>query len=159
MKGQGNHTWCILYISSPSIQAPLASFRYPHTCLPSDSMPPINLVMVALPGSIGGTPCTSTAYTSDIEVECVAPAGTGVTKSVLVDVSGQVSTANTAFSYAPPTVTSITPTKTATAGGHTITVTGVNLGVADTTPTGMELYPGCRVQLRCIIRFGTFVVV
>ena len=87
------------------------------------------------PTADGGGPWTATvtAQTSDSQLLAVLPQGWGKNVPVVVTVGGQVSL-NVSYSYAPPTVTSVSPAFGPTSGldidGNVInmTLTGTNLG-------------------------------
>ena len=89
----------------------------------------------------GGVAATSVVYSSATKLTAVSPAGTaGVTVDVIVT-TGAISSVPSAgdkytYTAGPPTVTGISPTSGAAAGGGTITITGTNLNGATAVKFG-----------------------
>eukprot|EP00945_MAST-04E_sp_MAST-4E-sp1_P000404 g404.t1 len=78
---------------------------------------------------VDGVPCTSVKWVSNTVIKCLAPAGHGKDKSVVVWTGDQHSRLdNTDFSYDSPIVESITPAKCPTYGGCKVTIKGRNFG-------------------------------
>jgi hypothetical protein len=75
--------------------------------------------------TLGGQECsvTSRAVTGD-EVICFLPAGNGVGKEIVLDVSGQSVTATQVFDYFAPEINSVSPGGGSTEGGFTVNVGG-----------------------------------
>jgi hypothetical protein len=95
-------------------------------------------------GSIDSTPssflgtslCDSASWTSSTSVGCSTARGTGHTNLGAVTVGGVVGCMSAAFTYDAPIATLTRSRNSATSGGATITVLGMNFGVSDATPTG-----------------------
>ena len=75
-----------------------------------------------------GTNCTSVVFVNSTTLNCNTPArSAGVANIVINNPDGQLSTETVQYTYnAPPTITSISPTSGAVAGGTVITITGTN---------------------------------
>ena len=82
-----------------------------------------------------GVVCTPIAVWSPNSIVATLPAGSGVNRPIVVQTSAQASLANTSFSYAPPSITSITPSTIARAGGTTITIDGSSFGAGPAVVT------------------------
>ena len=85
--------------------------------------------------SFGGTPASSFSVVDDDDIQAVAPAGPASSGNVSIDVTVATSAGTSAITaadkftyYAPPTVTSVSPTSGG--GGTTVTVTGTNFSTA-----------------------------
>jgi hypothetical protein len=80
---------------------------------------------------VGGTACLSSSYGSNVYMlNCIVPPGSGLRLPVSVSIDGQVTTRETAFSYAPPLFYNIQPGKARAKGGDNITLIGASFGVA-----------------------------
>ena len=79
---------------------------------------------------IGGLPATVTSQSNTVIV-CTCPSGSGVRKSIQVDVAGQASLDTMFVDYAAPTISLITPDAGIPTQGGVLTITGSNFG----TPT------------------------
>lgn len=77
--------------------------------------------------TIGGNACTSPGSITAISLTCTAPAGTGLTKDVVVTTPAGSGTSTGSFNYDSPTVLSINPSSGTTAGGTSVTISGSNL--------------------------------
>ncbi len=73
--------------------------------------------------TLGGGTCFATSW-NDHEIICVAPAGGGLGKTLLVTVSSQIASTN--VNYLGPTLNTMLPSSGTTAGGTLITLTGSN---------------------------------
>ena len=75
--------------------------------------------------AIGGTPCAITSVTPNV-IECMTPgASTGNYTVVVTNSDGQFATSPATYAYNPaPSVSSVSPTAGALAGGTTLTVNG-----------------------------------
>jgi len=87
----------------------------------------------ALKARLGNNPCRTTTWTSDTAASCVAPDGIGVAPLTL-DLAGSVGRLEEAVIYDGFYVKSISPRNSPTAGGSSLTVTGVMLGTQDSLP-------------------------
>jgi hypothetical protein len=82
--------------------------------------------------TVGGTAVTSFVVNSDTSITATTPAGTAGVK----DVSVGTGTGSGLFTYQNPTITSISPTSGATAGGNVVTITGTNFTGATSVTFG-----------------------
>ncbi|ADW69215.1 IPT/TIG domain-containing protein [Granulicella tundricola] len=80
--------------------------------------------------SFGGTAGNGVTVISATSLTVSAPAHAAGTVHVTVTVSGatSVTSANDQFTYAPPTVTGVSPSSGITGGGETVNITGTNFG-------------------------------
>ncbi len=98
--------------------------------------------------NLGSAPCT-VEFANHTTIIFITPVGDGASIPIKVRVAGQDSVANSqvVFSYAAPTITSISPTSAPTQGGTILTLSGTSLGavvgniivtvgVAPCTPVG-----------------------
>jgi IPT/TIG domain/Tyrosine-protein kinase ephrin type A/B receptor-like len=83
--------------------------------------------------TVAGKLCNTTSY-SHTQIQCAAPAGGGAGQIVRITVGGQVDSAST-FSYAAPTLISVTPDHGPIAGGNNITVYGTSFTASSATLT------------------------
>jgi large repetitive protein len=116
--------------------------------------PVINSITPATSGTAGGTQITisgssfgsnPTATLGGVSISKISgshsqfvgtlPAGQGINLPIVVRTSGGRLSNSVNFSYSPPSISSISPTSAATAGGSVITLTGSNFGVAGATVT------------------------
>jgi hypothetical protein len=81
---------------------------------------------VSVNGSAAGS-CAADPITPHSQVVCTAPKGAGHAVPVEITVDGQ-SSPPSLFSYDPPAITAVTPTRASAAGGVLITITGTNFG-------------------------------
>ena len=87
--------------------------------------------------TFGGTAATSVAVTNSTTITATTPAGSAGAATVTVTVSGQSGSLAGAFTYiAPPTVTSVSPSTGAVAGGTAVTITGTNFAAGATVTFG-----------------------
>lgn len=110
--------------------------------------------------TVGGRPCTDVVQTSHSRLTCKTPAGTGVSREVVVTAKAQSGT-STQWSYNAPQIASVSSTDAATrvdagvlrgptAGGFNITITGVNFGTwADPNFCVNVLYSGAGATPSC----------
>ncbi|MCA3015705.1 MAG: IPT/TIG domain-containing protein, partial [Myxococcaceae bacterium] len=82
--------------------------------------------------TIGGSPCVIAGAPTASTLQCDAPAGVGTDLPVRVSTGPTSSQTQLLVSYEAPVVTGLTPTSGPTAGGVTLTITGVNFGTAPT---------------------------
>lgn len=82
--------------------------------------------------TVGGQSCPITSQGHTL-VMCTAPSGTGTNQLVTLTVDGRSTTASQTYSYAAPTLTSLTPTSGPTAGGITLTLSGSSFGASGAT--------------------------
>jgi large repetitive protein len=92
-----------------------------------------------LPGptqvTFGTAPATNVTFVSSTELLATAPAGTGTVDVKVTPASGN-DTLSAAYTYLPPpTIASVQPTKGATAGGTSLTVSGSNFMNGQTAVT------------------------
>lgn len=123
------------------------------------SPPTISNISPAVASTIGGTPLTITGNNfglsgtvrlgltdcpivswGHLEIVCNAPAGQGTNLAMVVSVGGQESQAST-FSYSPPSITGINPTKVPTAGGTALTISGNSFGLSGVVTVGGSVCP------------------
>jgi hypothetical protein len=90
----------------------------------------------SLKARLGNNPCRTTTWTSDTAASCVVPDGIGVAPLTL-DLAGSAGRLEEAVIYDGFYVTSISPRNSPTAGGSSVTVTGVMLGTQDSLPKVM----------------------
>jgi len=87
--------------------------------------------------TVGGSAATSVVVVSATSITAVTPAGTAGAKNVVVTTPGGTATATGAFTYvSPPTISSVSPSSGALAGGTAITITGTNLTGATSVTVG-----------------------
>ncbi len=87
--------------------------------------------------TVGGAAATSLVVVSATSITAVTPAGTAGAKNVVVTTPGGTATATNAFTYvSPPTISSVSPSSGALAGGNPITITGTNLTGATSLTVG-----------------------
>ncbi|KAJ1478097.1 hypothetical protein T484DRAFT_2970674 [Baffinella frigidus] len=84
---------------------------------------------------LGGSTCTSSAWTSDSSVSCTVPPGMDVAKSLQIEVDTQVDSLTKGFTYDAVLVTEATPRNSPTSPTGDVTVFGVNFGTFDPTPS------------------------
>ena len=90
-----------------------------------------------LTATVGGVTCTSPTYISATSMSCVTPAGAGVSSIIVSNADTQAGTLAASYTYrAAPTITSISPSAGALAGGTTITITGTGFITAPTIKIG-----------------------
>ena len=99
--------------------------------------------------TIGGVAATGVTVVDDTTITATAPAHGPGAVSVLVSTSAGTNAANSLYTYiAPPTLTAISPTAGPTAGGTTITLTGTNFVIGDTSVTiGGTVIPAASVTV------------
>lgn len=87
---------------------------------------------------IGGTTCTSINVVSSTSITCTTPSNTAGTVNITVtNTDSQFGTGNNLYTYrAAPTVTSLSPSAGALAGGTTVTVTGTGFISGATVSVG-----------------------
>lgn len=66
--------------------------------------------------SIGGKSCVS-QFQSHTKIVCTLPVGTGLNLPVVVNITGQLATASTRFSYDSPRLSVISPNNGISSGG------------------------------------------
>ena len=87
--------------------------------------------------TVGGVAATRVVVVSSTSVTAVTPAGTVGAKSVAVTTPNGTTTATNAFTFfAPPTISSVSPTSGSTAGGTAITINGTSLTGATSVTVG-----------------------
>jgi large repetitive protein len=87
--------------------------------------------------TIGGSICSLINYTAHFSVLCSLPAGTGLSKSVMVTAYSQISPANSLFSYDPPSLTELNAQGAhSTQGGNVVSIVGTNFGTTGTASIG-----------------------
>jgi hypothetical protein len=108
--------------------------------------------------TVGGSPCPVSVFSSNL-ILCTTPPGVGPNQPVVATIGGTVSNA-LLFSYAAPSLSSLTPATGPTVGGTTLTLGGTNFG---TTATGLSVTVGgvdCPVsafsqtQVKCTLPAG-----
>lgn len=80
--------------------------------------------------AIGGTSATGVSVLSTTSVQLVVPAGIGASQEVSGSFDGDTAITFLNFTYDAPSVTSIDPRNSQTAGGDSITIFGSNFGAA-----------------------------
>jgi hypothetical protein len=80
---------------------------------------------------VGASKCGTAAWTSITSVLCASVAGSGPANLVSLTVSSHLGTTAAGFTYDAPVVTNTNLPNGATKGGSTLTMAGVNFGVAD----------------------------
>ncbi len=83
--------------------------------------------------SIGDTICVSTRWTSDSSLSCVSATGVGGALKLSVNVYESVATSEPLFSYSAPQVQAFSPPLARFDGGTTVTISGQNYGILDST--------------------------
>jgi hypothetical protein len=88
--------------------------------------------------TIDGNPCAPLTYVGTTQVTCSAPAGTiGAKDLVLTNADTQSATATGGYLYAaPPTISTITPTVGASAGGTAVVIDGTDFQAGATVDLG-----------------------
>ena len=87
------------------------------------------VAVTTLVASSGGNALLCAAYglgQSHTQIQCTVPGFQGASVPVFVSVSGQV--ANFSYAFTPPSLSSISPQSAATAGGASLTLSGLNFG-------------------------------
>eukprot|EP01132_Coremiostelium_polycephalum_P000936 gene936-1184_t len=79
--------------------------------------------------SIGSILCKSVQWINDTTANCSVPLGTGKNKFINVTIGEQSIPTNDYFSFLPPNITSITPTRGRNGEETTITINGENFGI------------------------------
>ncbi len=92
-----------------------------------------NNVSVYLSYQATAMACAVTSVKTNV-ITCVTPAWQGQNLSFVVDVDGTSS--NFAFSYFPPTITSISPWNGSSTGNFPLSITGTNFGLGGTVTLG-----------------------
>ena len=78
--------------------------------------------------TFGGAAATSVSVVNATTLTCTTPSGSTGSVSVLVTTPDGTNAANTLFTYAgKPTLTNVSPATGSTAGGTSVTITGMNL--------------------------------
>lgn len=72
--------------------------------------------------------------------ECTLPPGEGANVPIHITVDGQTSPPSS-FSYDPPTITGVTPTRVSAGGGTVVTIRGNNFGLASSVTIGGTICP------------------
>ncbi len=85
--------------------------------------------------TVDGFPCyeTSTGF-AQTSIRCTLPASQGANRPLVVTVGGQ--TASSQYTYAPPTLTSVSPSSADTGGNVPITISGASLGTSGSVTVG-----------------------
>ena len=131
--GQGQNISVFVLVGGQTSNSLLISYDAPLIYSASPALSPTSGQLLTISGysfgtvgtvSAGGVPCdvtvAPTVFTSN-RIVCQLRAGQGTNIAVSVTSSGRTSN-STLISYAPPTITSVSPTNGPTAGGHPITV-------------------------------------
>lgn len=84
---------------------------------------------------IGSTVCMTSVWITTTAVNCQAAPGSSSGLSGALAVAAQFGTVFDIFTYDAPVATHLYPTNVATSVGSSVTVTGLNFGYADLTPT------------------------
>jgi hypothetical protein len=84
---------------------------------------------------LGSTLCATSVWTSNTQVICHTAHATGRDLSVLLYTSSVAGTRYIGFSFDAAVVSSVNRANTPATGGTSVTVTGLNFGVPDVTPT------------------------
>lgn len=122
-----------------AVSAPTAG-GFPITIAGKNLGPPGVRTVWGLGGNAGRA-CIHDPSTPHSQMVCTAPAGVGHDLQVEVTIDGQTS-APSSFSYDPPVITAITPTRGApSGGGRIITIRGENFGVAASVTVGGAVCP------------------
>jgi hypothetical protein len=136
--GQGANVPLIVTVSGQSSQVN-SQFSYNAPSVASISPatgPTTGGTVITISGSsfgvsgsvtLGGSACAIADWTQS-RIICTNPPGQGANVPLVVTVSGQSSKANSQFSYAPPTISSVTPSSGPTAGGTVLTLKGSDFG-------------------------------
>jgi len=83
-----------------------------------------------------GASCSTTSWTTSSSVVCVPPTTSAAgPQTVLTSIAGAAHSAVATFSFDPPTVTSSAALNSPVTAGTTITISGVNFRVSDTSST------------------------
>jgi hypothetical protein len=90
--------------------------------------------------SLAVTACLTSVWTTDTSVMCTTAFGTGKSREIAVTVAAHVGTQHIAFSYDSAAITYVAGRIGPTTGGTNavsvpVTITGMNFGVPDATPT------------------------
>ncbi len=76
---------------------------------------------------VGATPCTSVNFINSTQLTCTTPSGTGVKSVAVSNPDSQTASLTSAYTYQnAPTLTLVSPTSGALAGGTTITLSGTD---------------------------------
>ncbi len=149
--GQGTNKAVVVTISGqPSLSPVTFSYDGPTITNVSPNVgPTAGGIEITLTGSSFGTngtlffnglPISTTGYNQS-QIKFMLPAGQGVSNTISVDVSGQLSP-NAYFNYGVPGITSVSPNHGPAAGGVEITVGGTNFGTSGTlTLNGQTVTP------------------
>ncbi len=87
--------------------------------------------------TFGGVAATNVVVVSGTQITAITPAGSAGATTVRVTVNGQAGNLASGFTYvASPTVTSVSPSSGATAGGTGVTITGTNFAAGATVTFG-----------------------
>lgn len=131
--------------SPPAITAVTAATAptaggFPITIVGENFGPAGGRTIWGLGGNAELAPCIHDALTPHSRMVCTAPSGVGHDVPVEVMVDGQISPPSS-FSYDPPAITAITPTRGPAAGGVIITIRGDSFGNAATVLVGASQCP------------------
>jgi hypothetical protein len=140
-----NNSAVIIIQGQSSMSAPLWSYNPPSvsSAFPA-SGPTIGGTLVTLTGdnfgppgtiatvTVGGAPGSSVSVINNSTITFLSPAGTGISKNIIVTVEAQSSIPVPLWSYNPPLAVSSSPSSGPTTGGTMVTLTGNNFGPAGT---------------------------
>jgi hypothetical protein len=130
------------FVAQFSYDAPVATWarpkNSPHSAGISVTLFGTNFEMMDYTPTmqVGETGCGTTSWTTNTRVQCVAGAGAGRSLPVILSTSDMVATSDAIFTYDAPVVTfNQNIYNVPSTGGSLVTVSGVNFGYINLTPS------------------------
>lgn len=145
--GQGQNVQIFVFVGSQSSNSASFSYTAPAiTSISPSSGPAAGGTPITINGSNFGTSpvvkfdgvvvsSTADVFTPHNKLYITSPAGFGTAKKIVITAGGQPSNSFD-FNYAPPTITSISPTTGPTTGNVPITISGQNFAPGSTVTLG-----------------------